>query len=64
MDTGSYGLPYVNRPRVAPIRDLLYDSNPFYGQVVYSPGVVTDQPLSVTRYSYTDRPIATTSVKT
>ena len=32
------------------------DPNPFYGHVVYSPGVEIDQPLSVTRYRYVDQP--------
>jgi hypothetical protein len=32
------------------------DPNPFYGRVVYSPGLVVDQPLSVTRYDYRDNP--------
>jgi hypothetical protein len=32
------------------------DPNPFYGRVVYGPGLAVDQPLSVTRYAYRDRP--------
>ena len=32
------------------------DPNPFYGRVVYSPGLVVDQPLSVTRFDYRDNP--------
>lgn len=32
------------------------DPNPFYGRVVYGPGLRVDQPLSVTRYEYRDKP--------
>ncbi len=32
------------------------DPNPFYGRVVYAPGLTVDQPLSVTRYDYRDNP--------
>ncbi|HYU10706.1 MAG TPA: RHS repeat-associated core domain-containing protein [Gemmatimonadales bacterium] len=32
------------------------DPNPFYGRVVYGPGLAVDQPLSVTRYEYRDKP--------
>ena len=32
------------------------DPNPFYGRVVYGPGLAVDQPLSVTRYDYRDYP--------
>jgi RHS repeat-associated protein len=32
------------------------DPNPFYGRVVYGPGLAVDQPLSVTRYDYRDKP--------
>jgi RHS repeat-associated protein len=30
------------------------DPNPFYGQVVYAPGLALDQPLGVTRFRYQD----------
>jgi RHS repeat-associated protein len=30
------------------------DPNPFYGQVVYAPGLALDQPLGVTRFRYKD----------
>jgi hypothetical protein len=32
------------------------DPNPFFGRVVYSPGLGVDQPLSVTRYEYRRQP--------
>jgi RHS repeat-associated protein len=32
------------------------DPNPFYGRVVYTPGLAVDQPLSVTRIAYRDWP--------
>ena len=32
------------------------DANPFYGRVVYGPGLALDQPLSVTRFEYRDNP--------
>lgn len=32
------------------------DPNPFYGRVLYGPGLAVDQPLSVTRYDYRDYP--------
>ncbi len=32
------------------------DPNPFYGRVVYGPGLEVDAPLSVTRYEYRDNP--------
>jgi RHS repeat-associated protein len=35
---------------------LVGDANPFYGRVVYGPGLAIDQPLSVTRYEYRDNP--------
>ena len=35
------------------------DPNPHYGRVVYSPGLAVDQPLSVTRYEYHDKPTPT-----
>jgi RHS repeat-associated protein len=31
------------------------DINPFFGRVVYAPGLAVDEPLSVTRYEYRDR---------
>jgi RHS repeat-associated protein len=31
------------------------DINPFFGRVVYAPGLAVDEPLSVTRYAYQDR---------
>jgi hypothetical protein len=33
------------------------DPNPFYGRVVYGPGLAVDQPLSLTRYEYRNFPI-------
>ena len=38
----------------------IYDPNPLFGQVVYAPGVAVDQPLSVTRYGYADKPVLST----
>ncbi len=35
---------------------IIGDANPFYGRVVYGPGLALDQPLSVTRYEYRDNP--------
>jgi hypothetical protein len=32
------------------------DPNPFFGRVVYGPGLAVDQPLTVTRYDYRDQP--------
>ena len=32
------------------------DPNPFFGRVVYGPGLAPDQPMSVTRYEYRDNP--------
>jgi RHS repeat-associated protein len=32
------------------------DPNTHFGRVVYSPGLAVDQPMSVTRYEYKDRP--------
>jgi RHS repeat-associated protein len=32
------------------------DPNPYYGRVVYGPGLAIDKPLSVTRYDYRDKP--------
>jgi RHS repeat-associated protein len=33
------------------------DPNPFYGRVVYGPGLTVDEPMSVTRYEYRDFPL-------
>ncbi len=33
------------------------DINPFFGRVVYGPTLGTDQPISVTRFGYRDRPL-------
>ena len=38
------------------------DPNPFYGRVVYGPGLAVDQPLSVTRLGYQDLPVGGTSL--
>jgi RHS repeat-associated protein len=46
LDTGT--------PLVPP--SIVGDANPFYGRVVYGPGLALDQPLSVTRYEYRDNP--------
>ena len=37
-------------------KSIAGDANPFYGRVVYGPGLSIDQPLSVTRYEYRDNP--------
>ncbi len=50
MDTG-YPLRAFN-----PAAGLYGDPNPWYGRVVYGPGLGVDQPLSVTRYDYRDLP--------
>jgi RHS repeat-associated protein len=42
-------IPAVTCPALDPC-----DPNPFYGRVVYGPGLAIDQPLSVTRYGYQD----------
>ena len=34
--------------------ERLIDPNPFYGRVVYTPGVVIDQPAAVTRWGLQD----------
>jgi RHS repeat-associated protein len=40
-----------------PLRQSLQgDPNPFYGRVVYGPGLAVDQPLSITRYEYRSQP--------
>lgn len=39
------------------------DPNPFYGRVVYAPGLAIDQPLAVTRYEYRDSPVGAASVE-
>jgi RHS repeat-associated protein len=36
------------------------DINPFFGRVVYAPGLAVDEPLSVTRYAYQDRVVGLT----
>lgn len=51
-DTGGDSLAYINTGATA------LDPNPYFGQVVYAPGVSTDQPLSVTRLGYGDRPVS------
>lgn len=40
-----------------------YDPNPYFGRVVYTPGLELDQPLAITRYNYVDLglPNATTT---
>jgi RHS repeat-associated protein len=38
------------------------DPNPFYGRVVYGPGLRLAQPLSVTRYDYRDNPNGASSL--
>ena len=38
---------------------FLQDPNPFFGRVVYAPGLAVDEPLSVTRYEYKDRIVPT-----
>ena len=37
-------------------KSIVGDANPFYGRVVYGPGLAVDQPLSVTRFDYRDNP--------
>ena len=46
--------------RGAPLlpKSLVSDANPFYGRVVYGPGLALDQPLSVTRFEYRDNPVS------
>ena len=39
-------------------KSLVGDANPFYGRVVYGPGLALDQPLSVTRFEYRDNPVS------
>jgi RHS repeat-associated protein len=46
------GFPVV--PRSTCIQLDPCDVNPFYGRVVYSPGLAIDQPLAVTRFGYRD----------
>ena len=51
LDAGIPERPYVLVP------GLVYgDPNPHYGRVVYSPGLAVDQPMSITRYEYRDKP--------
>jgi RHS repeat-associated protein len=40
------------------------DPNPFYGRVVYGPGLSVDRPLTVTRYEYRDQPSSGSSTLT
>lgn len=42
-----------------------FDQNPYFGRVIYTHGLVVDQPLAVTRYNYVDLglPNATTTNK-
>ena len=54
QDTGAYPLPYY----LAHGTSATGDPNPQFGQVLYGPGVAVDQPLSVTRFNYSDRPNA------
>ena len=42
-------------------QSIVGDANPFYGRVVYGPGLALDQPLSVTRFEYRDNPYSQTS---
>ena len=42
-------------------QSIVGDANPFYGRVVYGPGLSLDQPLSVTRYACRDNPYGLTS---
>jgi RHS repeat-associated protein len=46
MDTGYAVLLWNGSP---------FDPNPFYGRVVYGPGLAVDQPLTLTRYDYRDK---------
>ena len=51
-DTGPYPRPYFLQHDTS----ATGDPNPLFGQVLYGPGVAVDQPLSVIRFNYTDRP--------
>ncbi len=55
QDTGGTTIPYSNSGSggTSP------DPNRFYGQVLYAHGNATDQPVTITRYSYTDTPTTT-----
>jgi len=56
QDTGYALQPY--QPAAGPYGD----PNPFYGRVVYGPGLRLAQPLSVTRYDYRDNPNGASSL--
>jgi RHS repeat-associated protein len=49
LNTGVPVIPPVTCQQLDPC-----DPNPFYGRVVYGPGLATDQPLTVARYEYKD----------
>ena len=51
-DTGTFPLEYYGQHGTS----ATGDPNPMFGQVLYGPGVSVDQPLSVTRFNYGDRP--------
>ncbi len=40
--------------------DATEDPNPYYGRVIYTPGLVIDQPVTITRLDYTDFPFGAT----
>jgi len=37
------------------------DQNPYYGRVLYTPGLQVDQPVAVTRVGYHDQPVSNTT---
>jgi len=59
-DTGAYPVGYELQSGTS----ATGDPNPLYGQVLYGPGLAVDQPLSVTRFNYTDKPSASAPATT
>ena len=49
LDAGFPRLPYQTVPNPPTVNG---DPNPYFGRVVYGPGLAVDQPLSATRYRY------------
>ena len=56
IDVGGYTLNRINNGTVN------FDPNPYFGQVVYAGALGIDQPLSVTRIGYADKPTTTYTV--
>jgi RHS repeat-associated protein len=55
-DPGDPGIEEMDSGYPIPMSQPGLDPAPFYGRVVYAPGLAVDQPLSVTRYDYRDLP--------